>query len=84
MGEASTWENFSRLHSWSSPGWWPGKSVDVTFVTVSALTPTIFVKLAHESWKRPMIYHTFRRRASSGDIGTGAMMVAILQFCTMI
>ena len=46
MGGASTWENFSRLHSWSSPGWCPGKSVDVTFVTVSALTPTIFMRVS--------------------------------------
>lgn len=40
--------------------------MDVTFVTVSALTPTIF-----------------RRRAFSGDMGSGAMMVKILRFRTM-
>ncbi len=51
-GKGSTWENLSRLHSWSSPGWWPGKSVDVTWVTVSALTPTIFVGLAYKDWRR--------------------------------
>lgn len=38
---ANTFSNFSRLHELSSPGWWHGKSVDVTLVTVSALTPTI-------------------------------------------
>lgn len=25
---------------WSSPGQWPGKSVEVTFVTVSGVMPT--------------------------------------------
>jgi hypothetical protein len=35
--------NEGRDQELSSPGQWPGKSVEVTFVTVSALRPTIFI-----------------------------------------
>ena len=77
--KVSTWANFSRLHLWSSPGWWPGKSVDVTFVTVSALTPTIFVRISLQNVTKSMEIYTFRRRASCGDMGSGDMVGAILR-----
>lgn len=36
-----TFLNFCSDQAASSPGQWPGKSVEVMFVTVSALMPTV-------------------------------------------
>lgn len=33
----------------------------------------------YRSYRRPMGYHTFRRRVFSCDMGSGAMVVAVLQ-----
>lgn len=35
-----TFLNLPMSQAWSSFGQWPGKSVEVTFVTISASTPT--------------------------------------------
>ena len=37
-------------------------------------------KIRLERLEKLLVYHTFRRRASSGDIGSGAIIVAVLRF----
>lgn len=40
MDGRGTFLNLPMSQAWSSFGQWPGKSVEVTFVTISASTPT--------------------------------------------